>query len=111
MRIQLENTHWMTAGYDGWANVMVESNSIFTPLKLDKGVNLGVYLPEDKVLLSGFAWEDARKQIASKACVMYQAHGGGHAIAFAEDPNYRAFMDGLNLMFLNAVFFGPAHAR
>jgi hypothetical protein len=111
MRIQLENTHWMTAGYDGWANVMVESNLIFTPLKLDKGVNLGVYLPEERVLLSGFAWEDARKQIANKACIMYQAHGGGHAVAFAEDPNYRAFMDGLNLLFLNAVFFGPAHAR
>ncbi len=111
MRIQLENTHWMTAGYNSLANVMVESNFIFTPLKLDKGVNLGVYLPEDKVLLSGFAWEAARKQIANKACIMYQAQGGGHVVAFAEDPNYRAFIDGLNLLFLNAVLFGPAHAR
>jgi hypothetical protein len=42
---------------------------------------------------------------------MYQSQGGGHTVAFAEDPNYRAFMDGLNLLFLNAVLFGPAHAR
>ncbi len=111
MRVQLENLHWMTAGYHGFANVMVESKNIFTPLKLDKGVNLAVYLPEDKVLVSGFAWEASRKQIANKACIMYQAHGGGQVIAFAEDPNYRAFMDGLNLLFFNAVFFGPAHAQ
>jgi hypothetical protein len=111
MRLKLENTHWMTAGYNGWANVMVESNNIFTPLKLDKGVNLGVYLPEDKVLLSGFTWEASRKQIANKAGLMYQPHGEGHVIAFAEDPNYRGFLDGLNLLFLNAVFFGPAHAQ
>ncbi len=111
LRLQLENTHWMTAGYDGFANVMVESNNIFTPLKLDKGVNLGVYLAEDKVVASGFVWEASRKQIAHKAGLMYQPHGGGQVIAFAEDPNYRAFMDGLNLLFLNAVFFGPAHAQ
>jgi hypothetical protein len=40
---------------------------------------------------------------------MHQPMGRGHVIAFAEDPNYRAFQDGLNLLFLNGVFFGPAH--
>lgn len=111
MRVQLENTHWMTAGYDGYANVLVESRNIFTPLKLDKGVNLAVYLPEDKLLLSGFTWEDARKQLGSKAYLMHQSHGRGRVIAFAEDPNYRAFMDGLNLLFMNAVLLGPAHTQ
>ena len=62
---------------------------------------------------SGFpplnSWEDARKQIANKAYLIHQQHGRGHVVAFAEDPNYRAFMDGLNLLFMNAIFFGPAH--
>lgn len=111
MRIQLEGSHWMTAGYDGFANVLVEGSNIFTPLKLDKGVNLGIYLAEDKVLISGFSWEASRRQIANKAAIMYQPHGSGQVIAFAEDPNYRAFVDGLNLLFLNAVFLGPAHTR
>ncbi len=101
----------MTAGYPGFANVLVESSNIFTPLKLDKGVNLAVYLPEDKILLSGFTWESARKQLGSKAVLMHQQHGRGQVIAFVEDPNYRAFMDGLNLLFMNAVLLGPAHAR
>ena len=111
MRVQLESTHWMTAGYNGFANVLVESSNIFTPLKLDKGVNVATYLPEDKILLSGFTWESARKQLGNKAFLMHQQHGGGQVIAFAEDPNYRAFIDGLNLLFMNAVLLGPAHAR
>jgi len=40
---------------------------------------------------------------------MHVPTGRGHVIAFAEDPNYRAFMDGLNVMMLNAVFLGPGH--
>ncbi len=110
MRIQLEPTHWLSAGYqDGQAVVMVESRNIYTPLTLDKGVNVGVYLPEDKLLASGFTWESSRKQLANKAYLMYQSLERGHVVAFAEDPNYRAFMDGLNLLFLNAVLLGPAH--
>lgn len=109
MRVTLDTEHWLAFGYDGDANVLVESRNIFTPIKLDKGRNVGLYMPEDKVLLSGFIWEPAQQQIAGKAYLMYQPHGRGHVVAFAEDPNYRAFCDGLNLLFLNALFFGPGH--
>lgn len=74
-------------------------------------MNVATYLPEDKILLSGFTWESARKQLGNKAFLMHQQHGGGQVLAFAEDPNYRAFIDGLSLLFMNAVLLGPAHAR
>ncbi|RMG45016.1 MAG: peptidase M14 [Acidobacteria bacterium] len=109
MRITLDTEHWLAFGYDGDANVLVHSRNIFTPLKLDKGRNIGVYMSEDKLLLSGFTWDEARRQLAHKAYLMVQPHGRGYVVAFAEDPNFRAFCDGLNLLFLNAVFFGPAH--
>ncbi|MDA2925715.1 hypothetical protein MYX78_00535 [Acidobacteria bacterium AH-259-G07] len=109
MRVSLDTEHWLAFGYDGDTQVLVKSRNIFTPIKLDKGRNVGLYMEEDKVLLSGFTWQDAQKQMAQKAYLMHQAHGRGHVVAFAEDPNYRAFCDGLNLVFLNAVFFGPAH--
>jgi hypothetical protein len=32
----------------------------------------------------------------------------GAVVAFTADPTFRAFMDGLNVIFLNAVFRGPA---
>ncbi|MFQ5752534.1 MAG: M14 family metallopeptidase, partial [bacterium] len=109
MRVKLDMEHWLAFGYDGDTNVLVSSRNIFTPMKLDKGRNIGLYMPEDKLLVSGFTWQDAKKQIANKAYLMYQPLGRGHVVAFAEDPNYRAFMDGLNLLFMNAIFFGPGH--
>ena len=35
--------HWLSAGTDGEIQVMVEGTRIFTPIKLDKGRNVGVY--------------------------------------------------------------------
>ena len=35
--------------------------------------------------------------------------GRGHVVAFAEDPNFRAYFDGLNGLFMNAVFLGPGY--
>jgi hypothetical protein len=109
LRVRVDNEHWLAFGYDTDANVLVSSRNIFTPLKLDKGRNVALYMPEDQLLVSGFSWADARNQLAEKAYLMHQRLGRGHVVAFAEDPNLRAFCDGLNLMLLNAVFFGPAH--
>ena len=109
VRIALDPEHWLAFGYDGDANVIVNSSNIYTPLKLDKGTNVGLYMPEDKLVLSGFIWDESKKQLANKAFLMHQNLGDGHVVAFAEEPNTRAFMDGTNLLLLNAIFFGPAH--
>lgn len=109
VRISLDTEHWLAFGYDGDAYVMVASENIFRPITLDKGRNVGLYMPEDRLLASGFIWEETKKQLANKAYLMHQPHGRGHVVAFAEDPNTRAFFDGTNLMLINAIFFGPAH--
>ncbi|HEV8384668.1 MAG TPA: M14 family metallopeptidase [Candidatus Acidoferrales bacterium] len=108
-RVRVDTEHWLGLGYDGSATVMVDSNNIFTPLKLDRGTNVATYYPENDAMLSGFTWEATRKQTGNKAYLMHQPTGRGHVIAFAEEPNYRAFMDGLNILFLNGVLFGPSH--
>jgi hypothetical protein len=109
LRVQLDTEHWLAGGYEGEAHALVEGNLILTPIKLDRGTNVGVYLPADKAVVSGLVWDGARKQIGNKAYLIHQPIGQGHVVAFGEDPNYRAFMGGLNLLFLNGVFFGPAH--
>jgi hypothetical protein len=48
---------------------------------------------------------------AYKPAVIVQNHGRGLVVGFAADPNFRAYLDGLNVLFLNAVFRGPARAR
>ena len=56
-------------------------------------------------------WSENKKQLAWKPLAIVQRDGRGHIIGFTADPNYRAYMDGLNVLFLNAVFGGPAHSR
>jgi len=109
LRVKIDRTHWLGFGYGETTTVMMDSNRIFSLLKLDKGRNVAVYAPEERMLVSGFMFDDARRQLPNKAYLMHVPTGRGHVIAFAEDPNYRAFMDGLNVMMLNAVFLGPGH--
>ena len=108
LRVELDRDHWLAAGYDGHVDTIFEGRTIFTPLKLNKGRNVGLFSEESKVVRSGFVLEEVRQQVAGKAYLMYQSHERGHVVAFAQDPNYRAYFDGLNLLFLNPIFFGPS---
>jgi Zinc carboxypeptidase len=109
LRVNLDLEHWLTAGTDGQVQGMVDSTRVFTPLKLDKGRNVGIYAGSDDLVASGLVWDDAKTQLANKAFLMHQPMGQGHVIAFAEDPNFRAFTEGTELLFINAVLLGPAH--
>jgi hypothetical protein len=109
LRVTLDPEHWLSSGLDGEIQVMVEGARIFTPLKLDKGRNVGIYGKGDNLVASGLVWSDARTQYASKSYLMAQTMGDGYVIAFAEDPNYRAFTEATSLLFMNAVLLGPAH--
>ena len=109
LRVLLDPEHWLSSGTDGEIQAMVEGARIFTPLKLDKGRNVGIYGKGDTLVASGLVWSDARTQYASKPYLMDQPLGEGHVIAFAEDPNYRAFTEATSLLFINAVLLGPAH--
>ncbi len=110
LKAALDPDHWLAAGRDETVHALVSGSSIFSPLKMDEGNNVAVFVGPDEVLASGFAWEGSTKQLAYKPLVMEQRHGRGLAIGFTADPNFRAYMDGLNILFLNAVFRAPAHA-
>ena len=109
VRVKLDPEHWLAFGYGEETFGLIGSRRVFTPLKLDQGRNPGVYAPADRLPVSGLMWDDARDQLADKAFLMHQRHGRGHVVAFAEDPSFRAYVEGLHLLLLNAVFFGPAN--
>jgi hypothetical protein len=54
-------------------------------------------------------WDEAREQLARKAFLMHEPRGRGHVIAFAEDPNFRAYAEATELLFMNAVLLAPAY--
>ena len=108
LRVNLDPEHWMSSGTDFEMGVLVESRRVFTPITLDKGDNVAVYAKKDKLRMSGLAWDEALAALAQKAFLIHQASGAGHVIAFAEEPNYRAYTEGTMLLFANAVLLGPA---
>ena len=109
VRVRLDLEHWLASGTDGEIQAIVEGQRVFTPLKLDKGTNVGTYFAKDRLVVGGLAWDEAQSQLAQKAFLMHQAVGQGHIIAFAEEPNYRAFTEATQLLFANAVLLGVAY--
>jgi hypothetical protein len=103
LEVQVDGEHWLGFGYQGAAHVVHDSANILTPIKLDRGTNVAIYAPADRLVRAGFVWDDSRRQLPQKAYLVHQPSGRGHVVAFAEDPNVRAFADGLNLLLLNAV--------
>jgi len=107
LRVVLDAEHWLSAGTDGEIGVLVEGSRIFRPLTLDDGTNVGRYADLERLVLGGIVWDEARPQLASKAFLMHEPIGSGQIIAFAEDPNYRAYAEATQLLFINAVILGP----
>jgi hypothetical protein len=107
LRVVLDRSHWMSSGTDGQIGALVEGSRVFSPMTLDDGVNVGRYGTLDDLVLSGIVWEEARPQLASKTFLMLERYGSGQIISFAEDPNYRAYTEATQLLFMNAVLLGP----
>ncbi|MGD9021343.1 MAG: hypothetical protein PVF46_06060, partial [Lysobacterales bacterium] len=110
-RAGVDADHWLGAGVAPTLNVLVRGSDIYTPAKLDKAVNVAVFKGADELLASGYMWEENRKQLAYKPFVVAQPMGKGFVIAFTQDPTVRAYLDGLNVIFMNAILRGSAHAR
>jgi hypothetical protein len=111
VKARLDTDTWMTAGLTGSVNALVNGRQIFSPIKLDRGVNAATFAGADELVVSGYLWEENRRQLAYKPFVVVENHGRGVVVGFTADPNFRAYLDGLNVLFLNAVFRGPARAR
>jgi hypothetical protein len=109
LRVELDTEHWLASGHGAEVQAIVEGQRVFAPIRLDKGRNVGLYAARDRLVAGGLAWDEARDQLARKAFLVAQPHGRGHVVAFAEDPNYRAFTEATELLFANAVLLGPAY--
>ena len=109
-KVAVDQDYWLTVGVPKNVFAMVQGRSIYSPVKADRGINAAYYASAEDVVASGYLWDEYRKQIAYKPFVVIESDGRGYEIAFTADPNFRAYMDGLNILFLNAVFRAPAHA-
>ncbi|MCH8250596.1 MAG: peptidase [Proteobacteria bacterium] len=111
LRADVSSEHWLAAGVASSLNVLARRTDIYTPIRLDSGVNVARFTSADQLLASGYIWEENRKQLAYKPFAVVQPLDRGFVIAFTQDPTVRAYLDGLNVIFMNAIFRGAAHAR
>ncbi len=109
-RLTLDPDYWLRAGYRAdELPMLVNSDRVY--LAPDGPPNSGrrvvARVADGTPLLSGHAWEESRQRLPGAVAVYEERVGRGRIIAFAEDPNFRAFARGMNRMFLNAVVLGP----
>ena len=91
-------------------NVLVRGDRIFQPMTRDQGRNVVRFAAADELLGSGHLWEENRLQLAFKPFVVSQSRGRGLVIGFTEDPAVRAYLDGLNMLLINAVLRAPSYS-
>ena len=107
-RATTDADHWLAAGVQDSLHVLVTGNDIYTPVRRDEADTVARFAAPDDVLASGVLWDENRKQLAFKPFVVSKRSGRGLVIGFTADPNFRAHMAGLNLIFMNAIFRGAA---
>ena len=111
LRATVDPDHWLAAGVSPELHVLARGSDVYTPLRRDEGTNVVRFEAEDDLLASGYLWEENRQQLAFKPFTVVQKQGDGLVIGFTQDPTVRAYLDGLNVLFMNAIFRGAAHAR
>jgi hypothetical protein len=103
--------HWMAAGVKPTVIALYSGADIFTPTKLNNGVNVVRFVGAESLVASGYLWAETKAQLAHKPFVVVEPKGDGVIIAFTADPTTRAYLDGLNTLFANALFRAPAHSE
>ena len=110
LRTKVDQEHWLTAGAQPELFALYSGTDIYTPITIDKGRNVVNYVGSDELLAGGYLWEENRVQLAYKPFIISEPRGRGQVIGFTSDPTVRAYLDGLNIMLMNAIFRGSAHS-
>lgn len=110
VQVEVDRQHWLSAGLPDRLTVLVNGAAIYEPLRLDEGTNVLRYVGADDLPVAGHLWAENRAQLAFKPYVMVNSVGRGQVIAFTQDPTFRGFLHGQDVLFLNAIFRGAAHS-
>jgi hypothetical protein len=109
VKVKLDQNHFLTYGYGESLNVLVDSEYLFSPSK--QGWNVATYCEEKGLRVSGFIFEEMKKALPGQVYLIDEPTGRGHVILYADDPNFRAYWDGLGRLFFNSILFGPSLRR
>ncbi len=105
LEINLDLTHPIAYGYHEPTMPVYRNSSIWLKPSKSEFSNVAVYTNDPHI--DGFvSKENMDKYLKKSASIISTRIGGGRAILFVDDPNFRGTWYGTNKLFLNAVFFG-----
>ncbi len=100
-KVSIDNTHPLGFGYTkDYYSLKTSTHRLGL---LDQG-NVGVILSE-KDHLSGFAGQDVKSKVANSLVFGVENYGNGQVVYMIDNPLFRSFWYGGELLFANAVFF------
>ena len=99
----IDNTHPIGYGYGSSVPIFRQGTNFYEP-STEPGVNVAVY--GDRPLVSGYISDQQHERASNSASIIAARHGRGRVVLFADNPNFRAFWNGTNGLFMNAIFFG-----
>ncbi len=102
----LDTTHPIAFGHPERVPVFKADAEAFD-LPDAAGVTVAAFA-EEAPMLSGYASDENLDRLAGGAALVAQRQDRGAVVAFAFNPNFRAFWWGTQGLFLNAVLFGGA---
>lgn len=111
LRVEANMNSWMASGYEDGATALVTGSDIYAPVNMDDATTALRFGGGDDLVQAGYLWAENTEQMAYKPFVIQQSMGYGQVVAFTQSPTTRAYLDGLDLLLLNAVILGPAQSR
>ncbi|MEA5445074.1 M14 family zinc carboxypeptidase [Gammaproteobacteria bacterium AB-CW1] len=108
---EIDERHWLSAGFDRAPRVMVNSNRIYRapegpPSPAQNAVIR--YAGNLDAPVAGHVWEESLDKLPGGVFAWEQRVGSGRVVAFPEDLNFRGYWRGVDRLFLNAVVLGPS---
>lgn len=109
-RTQIDVTHPLCYGYaDKEPLPVFRQNTVILNPGADPYGTPVVY--ENKPLLSGYVSKENQQLLAGSAGIVVASLGTGRVILMPDNPNFRAFWQGTERLFVNSLFFGPILRR
>lgn len=100
-KVHLDNSHPLAFGYgDVYYTLKTVPHRV---AYLGEG-NVGI-IQSEKDLMSGFAGQHVREDIAETLALGVERKGRGHLVYFVDDPLFRSFWQNGKLLFVNALFY------
>ena len=100
-RIELDNSHPLAFGYDGYYHTLKQNDKIYEFIK-EGGWNVGIIKKENFV--SGFTGSKVKAKLKDGLVFGVKEMGRGSIVMLADNPLFRSFWENGKLLFANAVF-------